>query len=177
MAPSLQKFVSKIRSRTPQPTPPRTPALTSPTPQLSSGPETPPHSLQAQLWNQAYDELKASEPDIVEAYEKILSCELDRDSSTPTNSASRKNVIEPTRERWRQMEQIVQAGLKKTEKEAAVMQRIDDGLQVAYSVKGIADKAVQAAPEAALAWVGVCFALEVRPAFPTPEAYGRHPDA
>ena len=34
-------------------------------------------------------------------------------------------------------------------------------MQAVHSVKGIIDKAVKAAPEAALAWVGVCFALEV----------------
>lgn len=59
------------------------------------------------------------------------------------------------------MMRLIQAGLEKTEKEAAVKQSLEDGMQAVHSVKGIIDKVVKAAPEAALALVGVCFALEV----------------
>lgn len=59
------------------------------------------------------------------------------------------------------MMRLIQAGLDKTEKEAAVKQGIEDGMQVVHSLGGIIDKAVKAAPEAALAWVGLCFVVEV----------------
>jgi hypothetical protein len=59
------------------------------------------------------------------------------------------------------MQQLVHNGLQKTEEEAAVKQGMEDGIQAAMAVKQVVDKAIQAAPEAALAWVGVCFALEV----------------
>jgi hypothetical protein len=73
------------------------------------------------------------------------------------------------------MKQLVQAGLERTEKEAAIKRRIDDGLQSVYVVKGIIDKAVQVAPEAAVAWVGVCFGLEVGSTSSSLGIYGSDP--
>lgn len=70
--------------------------------------------LRERLWNQAYDELKADESDIVDAYEKILSRELSGGDSSSTSLASQKNEIEQNAEkRWSQMEQLVRAGLKR----------------------------------------------------------------
>lgn len=59
------------------------------------------------------------------------------------------------------MQQLVQIGLKKTQREADIKHNIHDGMQAIAAVKGVIDKAVQASPEAAVAWVGVCFAIEV----------------
>ncbi|KAH7114519.1 hypothetical protein B0J13DRAFT_613667, partial [Dactylonectria estremocensis] len=189
MAPRLfKKLESKLKSM--QQTPPLEPALAAPptpspipsptpsqpaseptskpsprptpSPTPSAGPETSSLSLQARLWNQAYDELKVNESKIVEAYEKILSAELHRGNLTSAAFESQEIEIGQTREaRWGQMKQLVQAGLERTQKEAAVKGGIDDGLQAMHAVKGAMDKAVQAAPEAAIAWVGVCFGLEI----------------
>jgi hypothetical protein len=59
------------------------------------------------------------------------------------------------------MQQLVELSLHTTEMDANFKQKIGDGLQAAMRVKEIIDKAVQASPEAAIAWVSVCFALEV----------------
>jgi CTP synthase (UTP-ammonia lyase) len=59
------------------------------------------------------------------------------------------------------MQLLVQQGLDRTQKQASVKRGIDEGLQALQAVRGIVDKAVQAAPEAAVAWVGVCLGLEV----------------
>lgn len=59
------------------------------------------------------------------------------------------------------MQQLVKAGLDRTQKQASIKQGINEGLQAVQAVRGIVDKAVQAAPEAAIAWVGVCLGLEV----------------
>jgi hypothetical protein len=59
------------------------------------------------------------------------------------------------------MQQLVQNGLDRTQKVASIKQGIDEGLQAVQAVRGIVDKAIQAAPEAAVAWVGVCLGLEV----------------
>lgn len=40
-------------------------------------------------------------------------------------------------------------------------QGMEDGIRAAMAIKEVVDKAVQASPEAAIAWVGVCFILEV----------------
>ncbi|KAH6871193.1 hypothetical protein B0T10DRAFT_261507 [Thelonectria olida] len=50
-------------------------------------------SLQERLWNQAYDELKASAPKVVGAYEAILSARLGRNDSASV-------AFEPTETRW-----------------------------------------------------------------------------
>ncbi|KAI8648966.1 Vegetative incompatibility protein HET-E-1 [Fusarium keratoplasticum] len=135
----------------------------TPSPPTSTNYETSPlPSLQERLWNQAYDELKSSEPKLVEAYERVLSAGLRRNDSSSVTSESTENEIGRTREtRCRQMQQLVQEGLDRTRKEASIKRGIHEGLQAVQAVRGIVDKAVQAAPEAAVAWVGVCLGLEI----------------
>ncbi|KAH7113158.1 hypothetical protein B0J13DRAFT_488714, partial [Dactylonectria estremocensis] len=156
---------------TPSPTPsrpasqPTTRSTSQPTPSppTSTDSDTSPlPSLQERLWNEAYDELKVSEPKVVEAYEKILSAELCRNDSTSVASRPTENEIGRTREtRCCQMQQLVQEGLDRTRKEASIKRGIDEGLQAVQAVRGIVDKALHAAPEAAVAWVGVCLGLEI----------------
>jgi hypothetical protein len=122
--------------------------------------ELPSASLQERLWNQAYDELKAEESAIVDAYEKFLSVQLQEDGRS--RATTTENEIEPTERRWHQMERLINVGLQWTEKDAAAKQKIGDVLQTVNIVRGMVGSAVQAAPEAAVAWVGVSFALEVR---------------
>jgi len=116
-------------------------------------------SLSERLWNQAYDDLQAGEPTPVSAYEKILSRELD-DRTGPAGTA--QNAIEKDRlARRAQMQRLIRADLKKTEREANAKRRISDTMDIFLSVEGIVDYAVQTVPQAALAWTGVCFALQV----------------
>lgn len=150
----------------PTPTPQATlsaPTVGSPQPS-PAGSATCMHSgLRGPLWNQAYDGLKEKEPELVDAYERILSRELSGGEWSSINLESQKNEIEQgsPEKRRSQMMRLIQAGLDRTEKEAEVKQGIEDRMQAVHSVKNMIDKAVKAAPEAALAWVGVCFALEV----------------
>ncbi|KAF4417680.1 Vegetative incompatibility protein HET-E-1 [Colletotrichum fructicola] len=82
------------------------------------------------------------------------------DSHTP--AASAENHIKPDpQERWHQMELLVQVGLQKTKKEAEFKQKASDVIRVISPLKEVIGKAVQAAPEAAIAWVGVSLALEI----------------
>lgn len=118
-----------------------------------------PERLRERLWNQAYDGLKADEPGIVDAFEKLLSTELQNKSRDTPPSA---NIISSTAdERRPQMESLVQVGLDRTAKEVAIKEKVSVGIQTVTMVKRAMDKAVQAAPQAAIAWVGVCFVLEV----------------
>ncbi|KAM0274353.1 hypothetical protein ACHAQH_007919 [Verticillium albo-atrum] len=152
----FRKVKSKINA--PRPTSPISPPPVS-LPSRSTPSESAVASLQERLWNQAYDGLKADEPGIVEAYETFLSTEL-QDGGSPCTTI--ENQIEPALQgRARQMGRLVQAGLRRTEKDAAVKQKISDAIKVAAPVKALMGKAVQAAPEAAVAWVGVCLALEI----------------
>lgn len=157
---SLSRFLQKLRLKdgSPRPASPNR-AAAGPTdpPRPAAVPAPSSSSLQERLWNQAYDGLRADEPKIVEAYEKFLSTELQDDggSSLATNDDSQHT------ERGRQLEQLIQIGLRRTEKVTTVKGKIEDGLQTVNIVKGLVSSAVQAAPAAAVAWVGVCFSLEV----------------
>nr|XP_036586261.1 uncharacterized protein CTRU02_03646 [Colletotrichum truncatum]KAF6796668.1 hypothetical protein CTRU02_03646 [Colletotrichum truncatum] len=164
----FKKIKSKVRhpdSASPRVSPPSVPiAQPSAVPQTSAAPQTSTSttSLKERLWNQAYDELKLSESDVVEAYEKLLSDELLGDNPPPTATAADGHSNKPpSEERWRLMERLVQAGLQKIEKEAATKQKISEGIRIISPLKDVIGKAMQAAPQAAVAWVGVSFALEL----------------
>lgn len=117
-------------------------------------------SLQEKIWNQAYDNLKESNAKLTDAYEKILSAELQ--GQEPTGSATIKNEISDNREaRNKQMQAMVSKGLERTKRHTSIKEGLGQGLQVVDSVRGIVDQSIQAAPQAAVAWVGVCMGLEV----------------
>ena len=131
----------------------------TPSKSISTDPETPPlPRLQERLWNRAYDELKSDGPKLVEAYEKILSAKI----RGTTASEPTENEIGQTHEtRYCQMQQLVQQELDRTQKQASINESLHQGIRVVQEIRGIVDKAVKAAPEAAVAWVGVCIGLEV----------------
>jgi hypothetical protein len=117
-----------------------------------------PPTLPERLWNRAYDDLKAEEPSIVEGYERVLS----RPEGAALDAAP-QNAIEQGRVgRQRQMQQLLKAGLKKTEKEAKIWAGAGTAVDFILSAKSIIDAAVEAMPAAAVAWTGVSIALQVR---------------
>lgn len=153
------------------PTAPRaraSPTAVAPPAQAAPGSAASPPSIPEQLWNRAYEHAKANDSSTVHAYEKILSVRLVEDNTDvtdaphPVDLASQENEIAQNADKRRmQMQQLIQYGLCKTEKDAKIKQGVGDGIQAAIAVKEVVDKAIQASPEAAVAWVGVCFALEV----------------
>ncbi|WYZ35562.1 hypothetical protein EsH8_X_000209 [Colletotrichum jinshuiense] len=154
-----QKFTHKRRGKGgTSPTPSPRPATS--TQPLASQSETSAPRLQTRLWDEAYNKLKSKEPQIVGEYEKFLSAELQNRDSIPVAAA--ENPIAPVlHERRDHMEQLVKIGLQRTEKGAAMKENISDILQIVSPVKELVKSCVQGAPEAALAWVGVCFVLEI----------------
>lgn len=121
--------------------------------------DTEPKPLQGRLWNEAYEQLKSNNTELVESYEKILSTQLSRGQNGPSESASLENRIDKAYdERWKQMQMIVEAALEKKKQSIEKKQRIGNGLA---AVSITMSQAVRAVPEAAVAWTGVCFTLEV----------------
>jgi hypothetical protein len=128
-----------------------------------------PSNLPERLWDEAYGQASVSDSNTVDAYEKILSARLSEHNAggleppaeSTENVLQQNEIAHDVDKRRLQMQQLVQHGLRKTEKDAAAKQGIGDGIQAAMVVKEVVDKAIQASPEAAVAWVGVCFALEV----------------
>ncbi|KAI0593459.1 NACHT domain-containing protein [Biscogniauxia sp. FL1348] len=119
--------------------------------------------LRDRLWNKAYNDLKNEKLDLVDKYEKLLLREFGEKNSDSADETAQKNEIDQTNseKRQSQMYQLVQAGLKKTEKEATVKGKIQDKMAYVLSIKGMIDTGIKAAPEAAIAWTGICFALEM----------------
>ena len=59
------------------------------------------------------------------------------------------------------MERLVQARLEKTEREDRVKGAAGEVMQGILSVKDAISLGLQAVPQAAIAWTGICFALQV----------------
>lgn len=153
-----------------QPVPPRSTVLPPPASQVPTSTTQPTFSttspspnISERLWNEAYDGLKQKEPKLVDAYERILSRGFEKDDSSPEGSQMDENSIEQTDKdkRWSQMERLVQAGLKKTEWESKKKQAVGAALQGLLSLKDLIGSALETMPQAALAWTGVCFAMQV----------------
>ncbi len=107
--------------------------------------------LQEKIWTQAYNDLRAKEPELVEAFEKIISTKLQLTEASAESAGRTGNDVTINQEaRSHQMRQLVQDGLDQTKKEAFIKQGIDDGLQAVYPIRGIMNRAVRAAPEAAI---------------------------
>jgi hypothetical protein len=62
------------------------------------------------------------------------------------------------------MQQLVRVGLIKTERDAAAKEAVSNGFQIFNTVKSGVEMAIKACPEASVAWVPVCFALDVQSA-------------
>jgi hypothetical protein len=109
------------------------------------------------LWNDAYDSLKYQDSELVTAYEKVLSREL-AGSGTQSDAIETKDP----RKRQAQMEDLVQIGMTKLQGQDA---RVERAMQSVLGVSSVIGTALQPVPQAALAWVGVSFALQVQSLF------------
>jgi len=159
--PLRTRFKAKIgwRDKTESPPPPAKTA--SP-----HGTASQPQDLRERLWNRAYDQAREDDSAAVEAYEKILSIWLSEQQNGVMGSQSsaishQNEIAKDVVERRSQMQILVELGLSRTEKHARDTQKVGDGMQAVLTIKELVGKAVQASPQAAIAWVGVCFALEV----------------
>jgi N-terminal domain of NWD NACHT-NTPase len=115
------------------------------------------------LWDRAYDGLKDEETALLDEYEKILSCNLQQVTFSSAVTKSPPNAIaqhDPDTRR-RQMKQLVYTGLNKTAREAKVKEGLGSTMDTVLSLRDTISFAIQAMPQAALAWTGVCTALEV----------------
>jgi len=90
----------------------------------------PSHDIPRRIWDKAYNNLKRSEPKLVNAYKVVLSHEPEEDGSSSEGSRLKENFIEQADndKRWSRMDQIVQNGLKDTEKESKIRQVIGKAL-------------------------------------------------
>ena len=114
------------------------------------------------IWDRAYDNLRRDDAKLVDAYEKILSSRSSTNGSSPEASEPRNEIAQNPDVRRKQMLKIIKDGLQETKREADIWRGIGETAQLVLSAKGMVDSAIQAVPQAALAWAGVCFVLQVR---------------
>ncbi|RYP58994.1 hypothetical protein DL770_010308 [Monosporascus sp. CRB-9-2] len=128
-------------------------------PPLRTTSDTANPSFPGRLWADAYDAIKEDDTRLVGAYEMVLHRELGDESSAADIHEGEDDHTDAELPRTR-MVQLVEAGLKKTEKEAAVKYKVQEGMRVVSSVKELVGTALKHAPEAAAAWGGVCLLLQ-----------------
>ncbi|KAI0162917.1 hypothetical protein BJ166DRAFT_481863 [Pestalotiopsis sp. NC0098] len=119
-------------------------------------------SLQERLWNEAYDDLRKTEPQVVKAFEKIIAIQLNQNEQDgQLDQAAENRQLPPRKPSPHQMQKLVHEGLDRTAKTASIKQGVGNALQAIQTVKGLMDSAVQFVPQAAVAWAGVCLGIEV----------------
>lgn len=120
-------------------------------------------SLLERLWNKAYDDLRTDKESesLVKGYENLLVKRFEELNGSPLPASVQTTLA--TLKQPGQLKKFVAAGLENSEKIAAVKNNIKEFGQVSKPVKAVMDVVVQAAPQAALAWSCVSFALQVCP--------------
>ena len=91
---------------------------------------------------------------MVEAYNAILSHEINENASSSIASESHKSTTD-------QMRKLVEDGLEKTKTSAKVKQNIGDAMQPVLLANDIISSAIQTVPQAAFAWTVFYFALQM----------------
>ncbi|KXH46863.1 hypothetical protein CNYM01_00709 [Colletotrichum nymphaeae SA-01] len=121
--------------------------------------------LRERLWNEAFDGLEVVDADTVKQYKEILLKQLKegqlQNAPFDPTSATNEEIRAASNGRWQQMEQLVEIGLRRIEKSAAIKANISDKLSVVTPFKDFIGNAVKASPEASIAWVGISFGLEI----------------
>ena len=142
---------------------PAAPATDSTKTETSTDADVATASLPVRLWDRAYNDLKREETDLVDVYEKILSRQL-QDGLGSVVPESQPNTIAQNNSdaRRHQMTQLIHVGLNKIAREATVKEGLGVAMDVVLSARDIISSAIQAVPQAALAWTGICLTLEVR---------------
>ena len=119
------------------------------------------NELAEQFWDKAYDRLKEEDPALVSAYEKILSRNLNKSESAVTDSDHNKIAQNDPGFRREQMRRIIDAGLDKTAKEAAIKEKAGVAMKFSRLIREIITNAIRASPEAVIPWATVCVILHV----------------
>ncbi|CEF72078.1 hypothetical protein FGSG_00205 [Fusarium graminearum PH-1] len=111
--------------------------------------------LQERLWNQAYNEFKDKESDLVAAYEGLIS------SKAPYMEDNQQtNTLSP-QEKWDQMRKTAEEGLQTTERSTEIQGKIHGVFEYAAPIKGIVDRIMPSVPQAQVPWLAVSLTFEI----------------
>ncbi|KAK4164093.1 hypothetical protein QBC43DRAFT_170143, partial [Cladorrhinum sp. PSN259] len=112
------------------------------------------------LWNQAYDQVSREKSHLVAGYEEIL-CDNFLIRNQAQQGGTAITIAHEHNARRHQMQQLVHQGIQKAHTAHMLTEGLDNFFQVTQFLKGVLDSAVQASPQAALAWAGISVILEV----------------
>jgi len=92
-----------------------------------------------------------------------VSEKIDKGEISTEGSQLDKNLIEQTNKEKRrlQMELLVKAGMKKTEREREIKENVGSAMKGILLFKDLIGQAVSTIPQGALAWAGVSLAMQV----------------
>ena len=92
-----------------------------------------------------------------------MSEKIDKGEISTEGSQLDKNLIEQTNKEKRrlQMELLVKAGMKKTERDREIKETVGSAMKGILLFKDLIGQAVSTIPQGALAWAGVSLAMQV----------------
>ncbi|KAL6800148.1 hypothetical protein J3E68DRAFT_435555 [Trichoderma sp. SZMC 28012] len=115
-----------------------------------------------EIWDEAYDGLKAEQPQLMHIYEIILSNKLHDPNLENLQSENETNTIATAGdERRAQMLAIMQYGQNSVKREVKIKESVGEAMEIVSSMKSIISTGIQAAPQAALPWSIVSMALGI----------------
>jgi hypothetical protein len=120
-------------------------------------------STSQRLWNAAYDDIEASDAELVGSYLQILGKVLGGETGELSTTTILAELKDPTT-RQMQMRELVRKGQEKIAKASIIASRVGEIAGFALSARGIIDLVLQSVPQAApaaLPWAGVCLGLQV----------------
>lgn len=121
--------------------------------------------LQSEIWNEAYDGLREDEQVIVEAYERILSGQIETGAASAIEvEGYHENAIE-TASRQDQLKKLLKDGQARTEKMSKIKGKIKGVVEPFDKLHAIISLAVNTEPAAATAWTGITAVLDVNTLF------------
>ncbi|KAK4115383.1 HET-domain-containing protein [Canariomyces notabilis] len=118
--------------------------------------------MRKELWSNAYSRLVEEAPDLVDAFERILSAQLRGLELSSASLASQTNDIDrdDPEERLSQFRHIAERGLLGLRTRSLADHGIKEANKARWLVSEIIDKALAAARELATPWVGIYLGLE-----------------
>ncbi|OPB46931.1 hypothetical protein A0O28_0070550 [Trichoderma guizhouense] len=115
-----------------------------------------------EIWDEAYDGLKAEQPQLMHIYEVILSNKLhDPNFDHPQSGNGTNTIATAGDERRIQMLAIMQYGQNRVKREVKIKESVGEAMEIVNSMKSIISTGIQAAPQAALPWSIVSMALDI----------------
>ncbi|KAL9083770.1 MAG: hypothetical protein Q9165_008380 [Trypethelium subeluteriae] len=129
-----------------------------------------PDNKSLRFWDRAYDDLKIGDSKLVEEYENLLTKELSSVDTGPSPSTPNPHISADSKERQLQLNGIITKALDRAKDQGTyhiaghkinIPEQIAQGASFVQWAKEWIDQAVQASPEASIAWAAISMILPI----------------